>query len=143
MSVNPQTYDYIKTAAIPHGVGSVWAQMLWEMTWDLIDEHGYDANPYNFTGNVNVDKGNTQALALVTEGLKLQPCSPGFIDGRDAILTADVAMYSGDNECLIWHAFARRGLGYSANQGSSNSKNDGTHAFDMPSHLFSVECPTD
>ena len=25
MAINPQTYDSIKTAAIPHGVGSVWA----------------------------------------------------------------------------------------------------------------------
>src|SRR5690606_35083014 len=40
MSINPQTYDYIKTANIPHGVGSVWAQMLWELTWALIDQHG-------------------------------------------------------------------------------------------------------
>ena len=138
MSVNPQTYDYIKTAAIPHGVGSVWAQMLWEMTWDLIDEHGYDANPYNFTGNVNVDKGNTQALALVTEGLKLQPCSPGFIDGRDAILTADQVIYGGANQCLIWDAFARRGLGASASQGSSSSVTDGVESFDTPSQLASL-----
>src|SRR5690606_36558290 len=35
------------------------------------------------------------------------------------------------------------GLGYSANQGSSNSKFDGTQAFDMPPSLFSVDCPTE
>ena len=29
------------------------------------------------------------ALQLVMTGLKLQPCSPGFVDGRDAILKAD------------------------------------------------------
>lgn len=139
MAVNPQTYDFIKTAAVPHGVGSVWAQMLWEMTWGLIDEHGYDTNPYNFTGNVNVDKGNTQALALVTEGMKLQPCSPGFIDGRDAILAADQAIYGGANQCLIWDAFARRGLGASASQGSSNNLNDGVQAFDTPSQLASLD----
>lgn len=138
MAVNPQTYDFIKTAAIPHGVGSVWAQMLWEMTWALIDQHGFDANPYNFTGNVNIDKGNTQALALVTEGLKLQPCSPGFIDGRDAILAADQAIYGGANQCLIWDAFAKRGLGASASQGSSNNPNDGVEAFDTPSDLASL-----
>lgn len=138
MAVNPQTYDFIKTAAVPHGVGSVWAQMLWEMTWELIDEHGYDANPYNFTGNVNVDKGNSQALALVTEGMKLQPCSPGFVDGRDAILAADQAIYGGANQCLIWDAFAKRGLGASASQGSSGNVNDGVQAFDTPSQLASL-----
>ena len=138
MSVNPQTYDFIKTAAVPHGVGSVWAQMLWEVTWGLIDEYGYDTNPYNFAGDINIDKGNTMALALVTEGMKLQPCSPGFIDGRDAIFAADQAIYGGANECILWEAFAKRGLGFSASQGSSNSRSDGTQAFDTPSQLAAL-----
>jgi extracellular elastinolytic metalloproteinase len=138
MGVNPQTYDFIKTAAVPHGVGSVWSQMLWEVTWALIDEHGFTANPYGFTGDINLDAGNIQALALVTEGLKLQPCSPGFIDGRDAILAADQAIYGGANECLIWDAFAKRGLGFSASQGSSGSRSDGTQAFDTPSQTATL-----
>ncbi len=138
MGVNPQTYDFIKTAAVPHGVGSVWAEMLWEVTWALIDEHGYDSNPYNFTGDVNQDAGNIMALALVTEGMKLQPCSPGFVDGRDAIFAADQAIYGGANECLLWDAFAKRGLGYSASQGSSGSRSDGTQAFDTPSQTASL-----
>lgn len=138
MGINPQTYDYIKTAAVPHGVGSVWAEMLWEVTWALIDEHGYDPDIYNFTGDVNQDAGNIQALALVTEGMKLQPCSPGFVDGRDAIFAADQALYGGANECLLWDAFAKRGLGYSASQGSSGSRSDGTQAFDTPSQSASL-----
>ncbi len=138
MGVNPQTYDFIKTAAVPHGVGSVWAEMLWEVTWALIDEHGFDPNIYNFTGDVNQDAGNVMALALVTEGMKLQPCSPGFVDGRDAILAADQAIYGGANECLIWDAFAKRGLGYSASQGSSGSRSDGTQAFDTPSQTATL-----
>ena len=132
MGVNPQTYNSIQSAAVPHGVGSVWATMLWEVTWELIDEHGFDPDFYNFTGDVNQDAGNIQAWALVTEGLKLQPCSPGFVDGRDAILAADAAIYGGANECRIWEAFARRGLGFSANQGSSGSTGDGMEAFDSP-----------
>ncbi|GHC53202.1 M36 family metallopeptidase [Ulvibacter litoralis] len=131
-TIDPQTYDYIKTAAVPHGVGSVWATTLWEMTWALIDEHGLGSDIYDFTGDATQDGGNVMAFALVTEGLKLQPCSPGFIDGRDAIIAADQAIYGGVNECLLWEAFARRGLGYSATQGSSGSRSDGVEAFDMP-----------
>ena len=138
MGVNPQTYDFIKTAAVPHGVGSVWAEMLWEVTWALIDEHGYDADIYNFTGDVNQDAGNIMALAIVTEGMKLQPCSPGFVDGRDAIMAADQAIYGGANQCLLWDAFAKRGLGFSASQGSSGSRSDGTQAFDTPSQTASL-----
>ncbi len=133
MNVNPHTYNSIKSVAVPHGVGSVWAQMLWEVTWGLIDAHGFDSNPYNFTGDANQDAGNIMAMALVIEGMKLQPCSPGFVDGRDAILAADLALYGGANECIIWEAFAKRGLGFSANQGSSSSRSDGTQAFDLPS----------
>lgn len=126
LNINPHTYNSIITAAVPHGVGAVWCAMLWEVTWALIREYGYDTDLYNGTG------GNNKALAIVTEALKLQPCSPGFVDGRDAILLADSILYGGANSCLIWKAFAKRGLGYSASQGSSTSKTDGIQAFDMP-----------
>ena len=131
--VNPHTYDDIKTEVAPHGVGSVWAEMLWEMTWELITIHGFDPDFYNGTG------GNNISLALVTEGLKLQVSQPGFVDGRDAILAADMAIYGGANQCAIWNAFARRGLGYSAIQGSSGSKTDGTEAFDLPPTFSSLD----
>ena len=128
MSVNPMTYGTLPSGSIsvPHGVGSVWATMLWDLTWAMIDRYGWDADLYNGTG------GNNKTMSLVIEGLKLQPCSPGFVDGRDAILAADRLLYGGDNQCLIWEIFARRGLGYSANQGSTGNKSDGTEAFDMP-----------
>lgn len=126
MGINPHTYDDIKTEVAPHGVGSVWSAMLWEMTWDLIAEYGFDSDLYNGTG------GNNIALQLVTDGLKLQPCNPGFVTGRDAILEADQIANGGANRCIIWRAFARRGLGVSATQGSSNSKFDGAEAFNVP-----------
>jgi uncharacterized repeat protein (TIGR01451 family) len=123
---DPRTYDEIKTASIPHGVGSTFAAMLWEMTWKLIDRDGLDTDLVNGTG------GNVTALQLVVDGLKLQPCSPGFVDSRDAILLADSLSNGGTNHCLIWSAFADRGLGWSASQGSPLSRTDGTQAFDLP-----------
>jgi len=125
-TLNDFTYDDIKTQAVPHGVGSVWATMLWDLTWDLINEYGFDPDIYNGNG------GNNIALQLVIDGLKLQPCSPGFVDGRDAILEADEIANGGANRCIIWRAFARRGLGLSASQGNSSSRSDGTEAFDVP-----------
>ena len=137
---NSFTYGDIGGLAIPHGVGFVWATALWEMTWELIDAYGYDADVYDATGGA----GNQIALALVMEGMKLQPCSPGFVDGRDAILAADEALYPdvpgrGLHYDEIWAAFARRGLGYSADQGSSGSTTDGTEAFDTPIVAGAVE----
>ncbi len=132
-NINPHTYDDIMTESVPHGVGSVWAMMLWEMTWELIDSNGFDPDIYNGSG------GNNIALTLVTEGMKLQPCSPGFVDGRDAILAADQAIYGGANACEIWEAFARRGLGFSAIQGSTDNRSDGTEAFDLPPSFSSFD----
>tara|TARA_B100000787_G_scaffold144457_1_gene114324 strand:- start:266 stop:1840 length:1575 start_codon:yes stop_codon:yes gene_type:complete len=126
-SINNYTYqDTDGNVSVPHGVGFVWATMLWEMTWDLINQYGFDSDLYNGTG------GNNIAMQLVLDGLKLQPCNPGFESGRDAILEADMLANGGANQCLIWEAFARRGLGLSASQGSSNSLNDQVEAFDVP-----------
>lgn len=110
----------------PHGIGFVWASMLWDLNWALIDSLGFDPNVKTGTG------GNNVAMALVTEGLKLTPCGPGFVDGRDAILQADQLLYDGDFECLIWEVFANRGLGFSASQGDPDDRNDQVQAFDMP-----------
>lgn len=127
-AINDYTYEDTNfNTSQPHGIGFVWATMLWEMTWDLIAENGFDADVYNGTG------GNNIAMQLVMDGMKLQACSPGFVDGRDAILEADELTNGGANRCLIWNAFARRGLGFSAEQGSSNSRTDQVEAYDIPS----------
>jgi hypothetical protein len=92
----------------------------------LVDVYGWDPDLYNGNG------GNNIAFQLVLDGMKLQPCSPGFVDGRNAILAADVANYEGENRCEIWRAFAKRGLGVNASQGSSNNRFDGVEDFTLP-----------
>lgn len=125
--VNAYTYANINSGlSQPHGIGFVWCTMLWEMTWELINVYGFDPDIYYGTG------GNNLAMQLVIDGMKLTPCSPGFVDARDAILLADQTTNGGANQNLIWAAFARRGLGVSANQGSSNSRSDQTEAYDTP-----------
>lgn len=126
MSINPTTYGDIDSLRIPHGVGYAWATMLWEVYWNLVDEHGFNPNVYGDWHS----GGNNRAIQLVMDGMKFQPCEPGFVDGRDAILTADEELTGGENQCAIWEAFAKRGLGYSARQGSSDSAQDGEEAFD-------------
>ena len=123
MSINPHTYADIQTESVPHGVGSVWAAALWDMYWAFVDVYGYDADPSVDTA------GNNMAIALVMDGMKLQPCGPGFADGRDAILAADVLRFNGDNQCMIWDVFARRGIGFDMDQGSSDSRADGIEGF--------------
>jgi extracellular elastinolytic metalloproteinase len=132
MNIQPFTYDSIKssgwlsggTLAAPHGIGHGWAAVLWDLTWDLIDKHGFNADIYApwHTG------GNNRALQYVTDGLKLQGCAPGFVAARDAIVAAAEALDPGD-VCTVWASFARRGLGYSAVQGTTG-RDDNTEAFD-------------
>ena len=134
MAVNGFTYGNTNSAALsqPHGVGFVWATMLWDLTWELIALYGLDPDLHTGTG------GNNLALQLVIDGMKLQPCSPGFVDGRDAILLADQLLTGGQHECLIWNVFARRGLGAGASQGSAFSRSDQVEAFDVPVQCLSV-----
>ena len=120
-----------------HAVGHVWATIVWEATWALIDAFGFDPDIHNAEGTA----GNQVMLQLVVEGLKLTPCSPGFIDGRDAILRADTLLYGGAHSTALWHAFARRGLGYSALQGSTLINSDNVEAFDLPPVLSAAEDP--
>ena len=134
LSVNPYTYGRVATdtangtLTVPHGVGFVWASMIWEVYWNLTDKHGFNPDVYGewTTG------GNNLAIQLVIDGMKLQPCSPGFVDGRNAILLADQVLTFGANQCEIWEGFAKRGLGFSASQGLSTSNADGVEAFDLP-----------
>jgi hypothetical protein len=128
-SINNYTYiDSNNEAAVsqPHGVGFVFATMLWDLTWAYVDKYGFDSDLFNGNG------GNNKVMQLVLDGLKLQPCSPGFVDGRDAILAADMASTGGQNQCLIWEVFANRGLGYNASQGNSGDRTDQVEDFDLP-----------
>jgi hypothetical protein len=134
MEIQPFTYDSIKTGgwlngtslALPHGLGHGWAAVLWDMNWDLIDKYGF--NPI-FYGAWNTG-GNNRALQYVIDGLKFQGCGPGLVVARDAIIAGAASRNDGPADaCTLWATFARRGLGYSAVQGTTN-RNDNAEAFD-------------
>jgi extracellular elastinolytic metalloproteinase len=111
---------------IVHNIGFVWATMLWDLSWAYVDKYGFDPNFYTGSG------GNNKVMQLVIDGMKLQPCSPGFVDGRDAILAADITSTGGEDQCMIWEVFARRGLGFGAAQGDAIIMTDQTESFAMP-----------
>lgn len=118
-SLNPNvTYDKVATYGYPHGIGSIWTTMLWDMTWEIIFQDNQIVNDiYNTTQLV----GNVAALKLVNEGLRLQKCNPSFVDARNAILKADSLLFNSRYKCAIWKAFARRGLGVNATTGVSSN----------------------
>ena len=127
LGTDPWTYGMMAgTDGEVHTLGEIWCSTIWDMTWNIIQLEGIDADIYRGT------KGNNIALQLVIEAMKYQPCSPGFLDGRNAILKADSVLYNYAHKCAIWNAFARRGMGKSAVQGSSNSFTDQVAATDVP-----------
>jgi extracellular elastinolytic metalloproteinase len=131
-AINNQTYAMIGVAPYTavHAVGSVWAATLWDLNWKLVDRYGYNRNLKAATG------GNNIALKLVLDGLKLQVCRPGFLNGRDAILRADSIYNNKANTYLIWQVFARRGMGIDAEQGSSNSLTDQVAGYLIPTRVL-------
>jgi len=123
---NPQTFGILNQGAPyngVHAIGSVWCQILFQVYWEMRDEYGW--NPDWWYG----DGGNNVLLQDVTDGMKLQPCTPNFVQARDAILQADRLNYDGKHLCALWRGFALRGLGTGAVVRSTNSV---TESFAIP-----------
>ncbi|KXH42977.1 fungalysin metallopeptidase [Colletotrichum simmondsii] len=125
MTTTPNTYSTINGLTSVHRIGETWATTLYEVLWNLIDKHGKNDGPKpEFDANGVPTDGKYLTLKLVLDGMALQPCSPNFIQARDAILDADKALTGGDNLCELWTAFAKRGLGSDAVY-SSSARRDG------------------
>ena len=106
-----------------HDQGEVWCVTLWGARANLTDKLGYD-------------DGNRMILQLVTDGMKLSPPNPTFIEARDAIIQADEIDTGGDNRNELWLAFADRGMGFSARAPSSDTTVGVVEAFDLPDDVI-------
>ncbi len=103
-----------------HNMGEVWASALWEVRGELIGAHG-------------PAEGNRRALQYVTDGMKLSPVNPTFLQARDAIIAAAGATAASDG-IHVRRGFAIRGLGASAriiNPGSGSNDTVVLEAFDI------------
>ena len=125
MAINPLTFADSNDDQ-QHNRGEVMAAVLWDLTWAYIDKYGFDPNVFSGTG------GNNKVMRIVIDGLKLQPCSPTFIEYRNAVIAADQATTGGADYCMIWSVFARRGMGVTASSGSRNSATDQIENFSEP-----------
>lgn len=139
MAVNPFTFgdtngmNYDDADGNPridvHSVGSVWATILWDLAWAYRAKYGFNSDIYNGNG------GNNKVLRLVVDALKMQPCNPSFVTGRNALIAADQQTTGGHDFCLIWEVFARRGLGANASSGTNSGIagiNDQVEDFTQP-----------
>ncbi|MCU7613284.1 T9SS-dependent M36 family metallopeptidase [Chryseobacterium sp. GMJ5] len=111
-----------------HSIGFIWASTLWDLNWEYVAKYGYSSDV-----TANTTNGSSRVLQLVTNALKLQVCNPTFIDGRNAILSAELAATGGTDRCMIWRTFAKRGLGVNASAGVKTNINDQVQDFSVPS----------
>lgn len=125
-AVNSFTYADINSQSVPHGVGFVWATAAWEVYWELVNLHGFDADIYNAFGGA----GNQRAMLYHNEALQTVNCHPTFIDLRDAMIASAQASDPAD-VCPMWEAFARRGLGDGATTVGQDDLNP-TEDFSVP-----------
>jgi extracellular elastinolytic metalloproteinase len=81
-----------------HASGEIWGQTLWDLRRSL---------------------GHTVTGMLVTRAMELSPADPSYLDMRNTILQADLAVYGGRHRSKIWSTFAKRGMGFFAGTRSS------------------------
>lgn len=105
-----------------HNMGEVWCVTLWEARAKLITKHGFST-------------GNQLILQLVTDGMKLAPANPNFIQARDAIIQADLVNNAGANKMDLWAAFAKRGMGADAFAPASSTTTGVAEDFSLPDDL--------
>jgi extracellular elastinolytic metalloproteinase len=118
-TTNALTYASIAQLNEVHNIGEVWANMLHNVYAALVTEHGFSTTAHT---DPSGSEGNVVFLNLFITGLKLQPCNPILPTARDAWIQADENLYDGVHVCLLWKAFASRGLGVgAANHVNSNA----------------------
>jgi hypothetical protein len=76
-----------------HADGEIWGETLWQLRGVI---------------------GSDVAEQIVTEGMRLAPPEPSFLDMRNAILQADITTRGGAEVDGIWSVFANRGMGFFA-----------------------------
>jgi hypothetical protein len=95
------------TGPVPeaHADGEIWAETLWDLRAAL---------------------GSEVARAIVTQGMRLSPPEPTFLDERDAIITADRQLFpDADHSGAIWQVFGHRGIGWNATSPTQDAPVEG------------------
>jgi extracellular elastinolytic metalloproteinase len=82
-------YGKVFTGPEVHSDGEIWVQTLWDLRDAL---------------------GSSTTEGIVTEGMRLSPPNPSFLEMRNAIIQAD----AGAHTATIWAVFAHRGMGFFA-----------------------------
>ncbi|MBP7415153.1 MAG: M36 family metallopeptidase [Pyrinomonadaceae bacterium] len=113
-----------------HNLGEVWSSALWEVRNRMVARLGFTP-------------GTTRVLQIVTDGMKLAPIGPTFLQERDSIIAAAAALPLAPEASLdvsdVREGFRVRGMGFSAsiqNAGTGTNNTAVTEAFDVPNAII-------
>src|SRR5690606_3067051 len=105
-----------------HNAGESWSSALWEVRALMVTRLGFEA-------------GTARALQVVTDGMKLAPIGPTFLQERDAIIGAASALpvrpEASADVADVREGFRIRGMGFSA-QVLNATTGSVVEAFDFP-----------
>ncbi|KAF8649622.1 hypothetical protein AX16_005711 [Volvariella volvacea WC 439] len=113
-TTNPLLYSNVSGLTVVHRIGEIWANTLHNVYAALVAAHGFNPNARTQPDST---QGNVVYLHLFIDALAIQPCNPTFVAARAAWIQADQVRYGGANRCLLWRAFASKGLGVNARAG--------------------------
>ncbi|MBA3353287.1 MAG: M36 family metallopeptidase, partial [Blastocatellia bacterium] len=105
-----------------HNAGEIWSSALWEVRARYIQRLAWA-------------DGNRRILQHVTDGMKLAPIGPTFLQERDAIIAGALATGTAADVADLWAGFAIRGMGFSSRVTAAGSPAVVVEAFDLPNLL--------
>ncbi len=105
-----------------HNAGEIWSSALWEVRAKYIQRLTWAV-------------GNRRILQHVTDGMKLAPFGPTFLQERDAIIAGALATGTAADVADLWAGFAIRGMGFSSQVTSPGTPAVVVEAFDLPNLL--------
>ncbi len=140
-SLNFGDIGYDVTGNEVHADGEIWVVANFRIRQLLAEKYDRDypfdddelqADCANGLVNVTRCPGNRRWMQLYFDAMLLMPPNTSMVQGRDAILAADLMRFGGANQKELWLGFAQSGLGRNAasTNGGVNSDTDPLPDFD-------------
>lgn len=134
---NPLTYanyGFDTTGEEVHADGEIWNGTMWSVRQALVEkwdpQYPYadkklqlacaQGRPEASPVAPQYCPGNRRWIQLVFDAFLLQQGNTSMLDARDAMLAADRMRFGGEDQAVMWKAFAQRGMGSNAKVAATN-----------------------
>ena len=135
--LNYSDYGFDTTGPEVHADGEIWNGTQWSVRQALVEEVEREV-PLRQQGAPAASApratatavaaagqqcpGNRRWIQLIFDSFLLQQGATSMLDARDAMLAADRMRFGGEDQKVMWKAFARRGMGKGASTPNADSE---------------------